>query len=378
MSATLCSNGELPGRPDIEGIGTRIATYAQVLLAIFTIAIQPAVRSFDAWWAVLVTSLGLQFAAIAHRSDLTLFHALVVSWLAFPIFAMSWVYIFVHWREREMPPEIMLATHVHGFLFIGYVLKRMEANSRSLNLTTKSPLVADFSYSYGLWVWSIAPSFGACPELNGSFQFVILGKSVNPLSWVRIFVLVLCTLSCPFPLVAVLFNPVLLLSNTDSVWGVMFIMAAIASTHKSSLLRRIIHPSQVLERTPRIRVLRSTQMLVLVTTFNLLSLALGIWHVETLLIRNETQSVLGDENSWTFGQIAAIILLAGPLFTFIRLLRLRLGLCMGNGNEDLGNDREGMPIRSFQPQANVGNTREGANTKSRNNNDNGYYDGKEK
>ena len=119
MSATLCSNGELPGRPDIEGIGTRIATYAQVLLAIFTIAIQPAVRSFDAWWAVLVTSLGLQFAAIAHRSDLTLFHALVVSWLAFPNFAMSWVYIFVHWREREMPPEIMLATHVHGFLFIG-------------------------------------------------------------------------------------------------------------------------------------------------------------------------------------------------------------------------------------------------------------------
>ncbi|PAV15575.1 hypothetical protein PNOK_0843300 [Pyrrhoderma noxium] len=327
MSTTLCSNGELPGRPDIEGIGTRIATYAQVLLAIFTIAIQPAVRSFDAWWAVLVTSLGLQFAAIAHRSDLTLFHALVVSWLAFPIFAMSWVYIFVHWREREMPPEIMLATHVHGFLFIGY----------------------------GLWVWSIAPSFGACPELNGSFQFVILGKSVNPLSWVRIFVLVLY-----------------------SVWGVMFIMAALASTLKSSLLRRIIHPSQVLERTPRIRVLRSTQMLVLVTTFNLLSLALGIWHVETLLIRNETQSVLGDENSWTFGQIAAIILLAGPLFTFIRLLRLRLGLCMGNGNGDLGNDREGMPIRSFQPQANVGNTGEGANTKSRNNNDNRYYDGKEK
>ena len=114
-----CSNGTLPARPDIEGIGTRIATYAQVFLTIFTIALTPAARSFDAWWAVIVTSLGLQFAAIAQRDGLTLFHALVVTLLAFPIFAMSWVYIFWHWREDAMPPEILLATHIHGFLFVG-------------------------------------------------------------------------------------------------------------------------------------------------------------------------------------------------------------------------------------------------------------------
>ena len=147
-------------RPDIEGIGatafllpcfrlamnsfmntgTRIATYSQLFLTIFTIALTPVVRSFDAWWAALVTSLGLQFAAIAQRAGLTLFHAIIITWLAFPVFAMSWPYIFLHWRcviaflpvllwlmkelharnrGDAMPPEILIATHIHGFLFVG-------------------------------------------------------------------------------------------------------------------------------------------------------------------------------------------------------------------------------------------------------------------
>ena len=117
--STICEAGLLPGRPDIEGIGTRVATYAQLLLSIFTIAFSPDASSFDSWWAILVTSIGLQFAAVAQRSGLTLFHALVVTWLAFPAFAMSWVYIFLHWRFDAMPAEILLATHVHGFLFLG-------------------------------------------------------------------------------------------------------------------------------------------------------------------------------------------------------------------------------------------------------------------
>ena len=76
-------------------------------------------RSFDAWWAVLVTSLGLQLAAIAQRAGLSLFHAFIVTWLAFPVFAMSWPYIFLHWRGDAMPPEILIATHIHGFVFVG-------------------------------------------------------------------------------------------------------------------------------------------------------------------------------------------------------------------------------------------------------------------
>ena len=114
-----CSDGILPPRAEIEGIGTRVATYAQVFLTIFTIALTPEASSFDAWWTVLVTSLGLQFAAVAQRDDLTLFHALVITLLAFPVFSMSWVYIFWHWKLDIMPPEILIATHIHGFLFVG-------------------------------------------------------------------------------------------------------------------------------------------------------------------------------------------------------------------------------------------------------------------
>lgn len=117
--SSICETGVLPGRPDIEGIGTRVATYAQLLLSIFTIAFSPDASSFDSWWAILVTSLGLQFAAVAQRNGLTLFHALVVTWLAFPVFAMSWVYIFLHWRSDAMPAEILLATHIHGLVFLG-------------------------------------------------------------------------------------------------------------------------------------------------------------------------------------------------------------------------------------------------------------------
>lgn len=117
--STLCPDGVLPGRPDIEGIGTRVATYAQLLLAVFVIVFSPASSWFGSWWALLVTSLGLQLAAVASRNTITLLHALVVTWLAFPIFAMSWVYIFAHWRIDSMPSEVWLLTHLHGLVFVG-------------------------------------------------------------------------------------------------------------------------------------------------------------------------------------------------------------------------------------------------------------------
>ena len=50
---------------------------------------------------------------------------------------------------------------------------------------------------FGLWIWSTAPSFGPsdCHELNASMKIVVLGKSVNPLGWLRIFIIVLCELA---------------------------------------------------------------------------------------------------------------------------------------------------------------------------------------
>ncbi|EJD04684.1 uncharacterized protein FOMMEDRAFT_153756 [Fomitiporia mediterranea MF3/22] len=292
--ASLCSTGTLPPRPDIEGIGTRVATYAQLFLAIFTIALTPAASSFDAWWAVLVTSLGLQFAAVAQRHGLTLFHALIVTLLAFPVFGMSWVYIFWHWRLDAMPPEILIATHIHGFLFVGF----------------------------GLWIWGTAPTFGQCPELNGTMQFVVFGKSLHPLGWIRIFVLVLY-----------------------SMWGVLFLVSAAASLVRAiPSLHNRAHRHLSFTRKLVVYLPSNAQSLVLVTIFNLAMLAYSIWSVESLLLRNVTGTSSTDESSWTFGQISAIILLVGPLFTFARLLRIRF---FGPGHVS-GTDREGMPLTTHR------------------------------
>ena len=83
-------------------------------------------------------------------------------------------------------------------------------------------------------------------------------------------------------------------------------------------------------------------VLIFVTIFNLAVLAYGIWGVETLLIRNITGPTRDAESDWTFGQLSATILLVGPGFTFMRLLRWRfLGVSEGGVR---GTDREGMPL----------------------------------
>ena len=95
----------------------------------------------------------------------------------------------------------------------------------------------------------------------------------------------------------------------------------------------------------------STLTQVCVNTFNLLSLGLGIWSVESLLRRNEASQTRGAESQWTFGQISAIILLVGPGFTFVRLLRMRIFGAARDHPPSL--DREGMPIRNIGPSGRV-------------------------
>ena len=51
-----------------------------------------------------------------------------------------------------------------------------------------------FLRSFGLWTWTTAPTFGPsdCHDLNKTLKVVVLGKSVEPLGWFRIFTIVLC------------------------------------------------------------------------------------------------------------------------------------------------------------------------------------------
>lgn len=187
-NTTSCANGILPSNPDTEGIGTRIAVYAQLFIAIFTIALSPTRFWFHSWRELVWTSISLQVSVISQPSDLTLFDALIVTWLAFPIFALSMAtFIAGRWGAVLMPREVWLLTIAHALLFVMYVLTYFFLNFFSLLLTDIH--CSCVPRSLGLFVWSNESSFGSCPTLNNSIQFVVLGLSVSPSGGIKPFAL---------------------------------------------------------------------------------------------------------------------------------------------------------------------------------------------
>lgn len=122
-------------------------------------------------------------------------------------------------------------------------------------------------------------------------------------------------------------------SEVDAVWALVFLLAAIiAAIDAFPPTRRLLLPhlsrlsshrlsSVALSRPPNARPEPRRPTLALVTLFNVMMIAISIWSVEELLHRNISGASRAEDNQWTFGQIAAMILLAGPLFTFGRVMR---------------------------------------------------------
>ncbi|KAK0220163.1 hypothetical protein IW262DRAFT_1555539 [Armillaria fumosa] len=200
--------------PDIDGIGIRVATYLQLFIGIITLAVSPR-NAVDSWWAVIVTSLGLQIAAIVDYKQLSLYHALIVTWLAFPVFVMSFFYGFLSWSER-ISHEIRL----------GIV---------------------------GVWTFGIV-----IPVIIGAV-FLCLRFAAR-------------------------FHPPL------RAW---------------------------FEATPTPKFTRKPSLNAVVaalSAFNLFALVLSICMVE-LMVSSNADIVAGGNDVWTFGQVIAMILVAGPLVT---------------------------------------------------------------
>ena len=74
---------------------------------------------------------------------------------------------------------------------------------------------------------------------------------------------------------------------------------------------------------------------VFITLYNLSVIALSIWTVEAMLIRNETETTRVLEDEWTLGQISAMILLATPMFTFAKILKSRFLPSRSVGGDEL-------------------------------------------
>jgi hypothetical protein len=218
-------------------------------------------------------------------------------------------------------------------------------------------LIAAQRFSFGLWIWSTAPTFGPsdCHSLNGSMKIVILGKSVNPLGWLRIFVIVLC--KCSKRRCVACFS--LTYFMLDSVWGVMFLLAALTSLFYAitTFFNRHGIPNKLRYRINK-HLPSTLRTLIFVTIFNLGALALSIWSIESLLLTNTNSTVRQSESLWTFGQISATILLVGPLFTFVRLLRMRFFPSRTGNGGVVSLDREGMPIEDLGAHTRAGRDEE--------------------
>ncbi|KAK0458813.1 uncharacterized protein EV420DRAFT_1642538 [Desarmillaria tabescens] len=252
--------------PDIDGIGIRVATYLQLFIGIITLAVSPR-RAVDSWWAAIVTSLGLQIAAIVDYKQLSLYHALIVTWLAFPVLVMSSFYGFLSWTER-LSYEIRLGISVHGVTYV----------------------------AVNLWIWITAHSFGVQSECNDQVKFALFVLA-RPTGWIRylvLYILGVWTLAIVVP----------------STVGVVFLCLRFAARFHPALRAWFdASPTPIFTRKPSLNA-----VVAALTALNLFSLVLSTCMVE-LMVSSNTDIVEGGNDKWTFGQVIAMILVAGPLVT---------------------------------------------------------------
>lgn len=151
-----------------------------------------------------------------------------------------------------------------------------------------------------------------------------------------------------------------LTSCLDCIWAIQYSLASFAALlnaipatkrHVKPRLRAFIEMFAP-EITTVSRLIPSrAASLTIVTAFSLTVLALSIWNIEALLMRNVTGHARAADDGWTFGQVAALILLVGPLFTFMRVLRASM---LSKDGEDGGGQRNKLRRAGPDyPQSNV-------------------------
>ncbi|THH27509.1 hypothetical protein EUX98_g6679 [Antrodiella citrinella] len=258
--------------PDIDGIGIRVSLYAQGAITLLIYAISPDDTIFDSWWSTLVTALSLQLAALVSWSSISLYHAVLVTWLSFPALIMSFAFFGMFYVEDNAPPILLVLTYVHGATFIGFTL----------------------------WVWATAPMF-TCPDV---VHLVIVGQHVRVTGWIRYIVLCLMSIWALGGVVA-------------SVIGVLFFLARQPAINRLSARVRNFEAVYIIPRKPpETRVSRNERVLGgAFASFAFLVFALIM---AELMIASH--NVVSSDNGWGFGQIVAFVLLLMPVSTAVRVI----------------------------------------------------------
>lgn len=260
----------IQSNPDIDGVGIRTSLYAQSTITIILFAISPDTTTYDSWWSTLVTALSLQLAAFSNHSNISLYHAVLVTWLSFPAIIMSFSFHSLYLREKAAPFILEVLTIVHICTFI----------------------------AFALWVWATAPRFH-CANL---VHLIVFGRRVRVTGWIRYIVLTL--LGCwTVGMVGV------------GIVAVLFFLSGFALFLKVFPFLRDLAlwaTDPVESEAPRLdRVLGGAAF----------SFGFLIFCVTMAELMIATHDVVPQDNGWGFGQIAAFILLMTPVFTLARVIR---------------------------------------------------------
>ncbi|KAH8091647.1 hypothetical protein BXZ70DRAFT_473581 [Cristinia sonorae] len=275
MSDDPCLN-PIEANPDIDGIGIRVSLYIQATLTLLIYAISPDNTTFDSWWSTLVTALSLQLAALASWKTITLYHAILVSWLSFPALIMSFSFFGMYYVEGDAPIALLLLTYVHTCIFLAFTI----------------------------WVWAVVPTF-TCPDM---VHLVLVGQHVRVNGWIRYIVLFLLGLWALGVAVA-------------SVLGFLFFLARQPLIQKLSSRVRDFEAVYVIPPKDPEKVKRTTRNeRVLGGAFTAFAFQVFASVMAELMISSH-QILADDDNPWGFGQIVAMILLITPVFTVIRVIR---------------------------------------------------------
>jgi len=269
LCASMSTGNEcqILSNPDIDGVGIRTSLYAQAAISLILYTLAPDSTVFDSWWSTLVTALSLQLAAFSNHSTISLFHAILVTWLSFPAIITSFSFYGLYRGPYEAPLVLLLLSLAHIYSFL----------------------------SFALWVWATAPTF-PCPNL---VHVIVFGHRIRVTGWFRYIVL------------AILGFWATGITITLLVGGLTYVYAWFTD-RTEDLFRQPETHSQ--PETPDEKVARVYGSVAFALGFTIF----GIVMAELMIA---THDIVPQDSKWGFGQIAALILLMTPVFTLIRIIR---------------------------------------------------------
>ena len=154
---------KIPADPDIDGLGVRLALYAQYFIAHLVFLISPE-NAGPSWLTTVVTAVVLDVTTWVYKPHLSPYHALFVTWLTFPALPFTRLY------ETSAGYD-----GFDGFLrFIGgSFLRAIYAG-------------------YALWVWTSVSNVDSINQCTYTVVFAFFGRIDIGSAIHRLLILLLC------------------------------------------------------------------------------------------------------------------------------------------------------------------------------------------